>query len=217
MRSWVLAGLIGLAAPAAAQVVSEPPAEDLIHSDVPLYTDGTKEMWPQHFFDPDAIGGCTSRVAFGVWRYQDADNDEYDSGWQLFRNYGVMHCWAIFSSSEQREELLKAPAQPGFFVMIGKAGARELWLTQLGARPGSDYVLLSRTPAKGIIKRFEVLQRDCPKSMRRDPPNLDILITRYCAINSRGDLLALARRMVKLPPLGTLTWAADVPEDKDGN
>ncbi|HEX4695661.1 hypothetical protein [Sphingomonas sp.] len=217
MRLWVLALLIGLPSPVVAQDAPDQPADSLIHADLPLFGSGTKEMWPQHIDSSNGDIGCTSRVAFGIWRYRDTDNDEYDSGWRLVRNYGVFHCWAMFSSSEQRDDLPKAPTQPGFFVMIGKAGTKELWVTQIGARPGSDYVLLSRTPTKGIIKQFDVLQRDCPKSMRRDPPNLDILITKYCAINSRDDLLALARRMVKLPPLGTLTLVADVPKDKDSD
>jgi hypothetical protein len=81
-----------------------------------------------------------------------------------------------------------------------------LWALQTGARPGSDYVLLSRKPENGIVKRFDVLQRACPKSLMRKTESIDILLTDYCSVNSRSDLIVFARKMAKLPPLASLVW-----------
>ncbi|HWK37078.1 MAG TPA: hypothetical protein VNR91_12535, partial [Sphingomonas sp.] len=66
----------------------------------------------------------------------------------------------------------------------------------------------------GLLKRFDVLQCDCPRANVRKGPSLDILQTRYCAINSKAALRALARRMVERPPLATLTWHSE-PSDPD--
>lgn len=64
------------------------------------------------------------------------------------------------------------------------------------------------------VERFEVLQRSCKNSQARGGASLDILLTRYCSINSKGEMLALAQRMSKLPPLGVITFEANLPEQK---
>jgi hypothetical protein len=46
----------------------------------------------------------------------------------------------------------------------------------------------------------------------RGGPSLDILLTRYCAISSRGEMLAMARRMVRLPALGVMKFESEPPE-----
>jgi hypothetical protein len=66
-------------------------------------------------------------------------------------------------------------------------------------------LLLSRRPAEGLIEKFNVLQTACPRANVRDAGSLDILLTRYCAVSSRRELIRLARRMAQRPPLGTLT------------
>lgn len=204
----------------------EPPASDLVHSDLPLFGDETQDKWPQHFTDPDpdSLGiGCTSRIAFGDWTFRqpaaDAD-EEPTTSWYRIRNYGVFHCYAVVGSADEREELAGATIQYSFFVLLGKtrdrSGPIELWALQMGGRPGSDYLLLSRRPGNVIIKSFEVLQSACPRSNVRDAGGIDTLITRYCAINTRRELLALARRMARLRPLGTLTYVGE-PEDRPGD
>jgi hypothetical protein len=100
---------------------------------------------------------------------------------------------------------------------LGAADGRELWALQLGARPGSEYLLLARSPAGGLVDHFDVLQRRCDgRQLRRGEP-LDILITRYCNITSKSELVALARRMAKLPAAGRLRFeAASADGDDDG-
>ena len=66
-------------------------------------------------------------------------------------------------------------------------------------------MLLTRGPAEGLIEKFNVLQAECPRENVRDAGSLDILLTRYCAVNSRNELIRLARRMAQRPPLGILT------------
>jgi hypothetical protein len=83
--------------------------------------------------------------------------------------------------------------------------------------PGSDYVLLAREPGDAKIERFTVLQQRCPSGQRREVKGLDIWTTRYCAIDSRSELLSLARRMLALPALGVIERVEAVEEtDKTG-
>jgi hypothetical protein len=211
MRWWILAVLMGLTVPAGARDQdADSPAEDPVHADLPLYGYGYNEMWPRHLDDAAEIG-CQSRVAFGTWKFRranaDADaDDDYGTSWYRIANYGVFHCAAIVATAGERKNLSVANGRYSFFVMIEKAAGRELWALQLGTRPGSDYILLLRKPDAGIIKRFDVLQRDCPRASIRRTKSVDVFLTGYCAINSRSALVALARRMAARPPLGNLTF-----------
>lgn len=55
----------------------------------------------------------------------------------------------------------------------------------------------------------------CPRANVRDGGSLDILLTRYCAVNSRSELSRLARRMAQRPPLGSLTRVPVDDETKE--
>jgi len=199
-----------VAAPAFAQADDDSEkAADLLHSDLPLFGGEGEEIHPQPFADEESGDfGCYSRIAYGDWalrEHGDADAEVYK--WYGIANYGVFHCFALVSEASDREELGKASARPSFFVRIGSSSGVELWAAQIGARPGSDYLLLSRkSGGDERITDFTVLQRICPKRNVRDVGTMSILITRYCAINSRAELQRLAKRMATLEPLGTLTF-----------
>lgn len=218
MRSLVSIAL-GFAAlallPASAQ--AEDKAElvaERIHSKLPLYSFDWPELWPQNFYSEDSFG-CRTRVAWGDWRFVPADGETGEESWERYTNYGVFHCAAILRAADTQAELAEAEWEYGFFVLLGKArlGAKpwEIWALQKGTVPGSDYVLLAREPKAEAIRGFRVLQRRCPRG-RILETSLDIWTTRYCAIDSRAELLALGRRMLLLPPLGTISWAAEIPE-----
>lgn len=179
-----------------------------IHSALPLYTFEWEQMWPRSFSSADDFG-CTSRVAFGDWRF--TPSPEYNSGaqyWERFTNYGVFHCAAIMRTADEQGELDKARWEYGFFVQLG-TGRRgsvnwELWALQKGVVPGSEYTLLAREPGTARIERFSVLQQRCPSGTQLQTKGLDIWATRYCAINSRAELLSLARKMLAVPPVGVI-------------
>jgi hypothetical protein len=197
-----------------------------VHADLPLWTKDWDQMWPHSFHSEDSFG-CASKVAFGDWRFDpalapadDEDAPSLRETWLRLTNYGVFHCYAIARRAYEAGDLAKAEAEYSHFVQPGKMGqladGRELWLLQIGGRPGSDYLLLARKPVEGIIKTFEVLALDCPKRFVRSAGSIDILSTSYCSINSRGDLIAFARRMAKQPPAGAISWVSEVrdePED----
>ena len=194
-------------------------AEDILHSDLPIFGRGGENEWPQHFYD-DGSFGCTSRVAFGDWSFRKRGAAVEDNVlWYRFSNYGVFHCWANTSRAYERDKLDGADSHPSFFALLDRASVNghdvELWTVQIGARPGSEYVLLSRTPAEGLIDTFTVLQTACPRANVRDAGSLDILLTRYCIVASRGELSRLARRMAQRPPLGTLTRVRADDKTKD--
>ena len=188
---------------------------ETIHSELPLYTFDWRDLWPRNFQSEDSFG-CTTRVAFGDWRFIPRDGEDRPESWERYRNYGAFHCAAILSAAPEREDLDKAQWKYGFFVRLGRmrVGSRtwELWAIQKGMVPGSDYVLLARdSEDHDLIKKFQVLQRRCPPGRSRST-ELDVWITRYCPIDSRQDLLALTRNMMRLPPLGTIEYVGE-PEE----
>lgn len=195
-------------------------ASDLVHSDLPIFGRGGDNEWPQHFSDDDSFG-CTSRVAFGDWVFREHGAEvEDDVLWYRFSNYGVFHCWANTSRADERARLASVDSHPSFFAFLGSTSVNgsniELWTVQIGARPGSQYLLLSRDPAEGLIEKFDVLQTACPRANVRDVGSLDTLLTRYCAVNSRSELIRLARRMAQRVPLGSLTRVTVDDETKEG-
>jgi hypothetical protein len=212
-RLAIVALLLQLAAPVYGSDRDAAPADDLLHADLPLFDDETADKWPQSM-GGDAIG-CSTRVAFGNWIYRPSSKDE-DPLWYGFSNYGAFHCWALVGSANDEAGLATTDRRPSFFVLLSKDPKIELWALQMGASPGSDYLLLSRKPGSGIIRRFDVLQRDCPPSMLRRGRSIDILLTDYCAIDSRTSLIALAKAMSERPPLGHLTLSRDPSEEPAG-
>ena len=191
---------------------------ELVHSELPLYNFAWEDLWPKGFHSGDRFG-CTSRVAFGDWRFSPANGEEGREHWERYSNYGVFHCAAILRAADERAKLDKAQWKYGFFVRLGtmrfESHQWELWAIQKGTVPGSDYVLLARESGDhDLIRKFRVLQRRCPRGQSRST-ELDIWNTRYCAIDSRQELLALARSMMRLPPLGTIERVADPVDSSD--
>jgi len=188
-----------------------------IQSELPLYTFAWEDLWPRNFYAEDSFG-CTSRVAFGDWRFVPTAGDESRSEhWQQFSNYGVIHCAAVMRSAHDRESLAGANADYGFFVRLGRARLRstewELWAMQKGFAAGSEYVLLARQAGQpGRVESFRMLQHRCPRGKLREADGLDVWRTRYCAINSRAELLTLARHMLRLDPVGTLEHSQEPSE-----
>lgn len=209
VRACVIAAVVaGFAAQSARAQDGEAPDRfaDRLHSDLPIFAGGPEAMWPRPASSGDGESvGCGSRVEFGVWALapvgEDVDGAE---SWYRIENYGVFHCFAVVGSSPDRAELETADAKPSFFVEIEASSGRELWALQIGTVPGSDYLLLSRDAGDGAISRFDVLQTRCPKRNVRDRGAIEILKTRYCAINSKKELRNFARRMAKLEPRGEL-------------
>lgn len=190
-----------------------------VHSPLPLYTFEWDDAWPRSYTAPDIIAGCTSRVAFGDWQFQpNSDNEFGNPYWIRVSNYGMFHCAANLLVARAQGDLDDGEFMRGLFVRIGEGRAGgitwELWVLQEGFIPGSSYTLLARKKGvEGIIEEFTVLQRRCPQANIRKVSGMDIWSTRYCAIDSRAELLALSRRMLHEPPLGILARAnEEVPD-----
>lgn len=213
-----MAGLLPpLLALALAQTAAAPEVHrDLIHADLPLWGSEGETVWPRAFDHADGSFGCASRLRFGDWRQVEGEGDR-DAIWHRITNYGAIHCMMMVRDAHAQAELGGRDADPAFLIEIGTAeageGPVELWILQRGARPGSDYLLLARRPAPGLIESFDVLQRECPADRRREGQELSILLTGYCAINTQDELIALARRMLLRPPLARLIFVAPEPEE----
>jgi hypothetical protein len=204
------------------QASSEQMANDLIHSDLPLFGDDTANKWPRPFHDDDTFG-CATRVSFGDWvlREPRASGGGDAAEWFKVRNYGVFHCWAMVARAHGRHDLEGAELRPSFFVFLETARIgdteAELWAVQIGARPGSEYLLLSRPQTAGMIKAYNVLQTECPSANIRDTGAIDIILTRYCSINTQADLVGLARLMAQRPFRGTLSLVEENGSDDAGD
>ena len=186
------------------------PARDVIHSDLPLFSGANAEVWPRAFADNDSFG-CASRASFGDWALREIGAEPGEvAQWYRIGNYGAFHCFALLARSDERQALDGLEPRPTFFVLLGTAHAggaeTELWALEIGVRPGSEYLLLSRPPGQDPVRSFNLLQAQCPRANVRDAGVRAALLTRYCAINSRAALVRLARRMALLPPQGTLTF-----------
>lgn len=180
--------------------------DNLIHSDVPLWSASDDNVWPRHFAHEDELG-CANRIKFGDWLFTNSDNENI---WYRVQNYGVFHCWVNIYEAREREKLEFKEHKPSFFVELTSLKYEnveyDLWAIQIGVRPGSDYLLLARESEKKLGDPYFVLQRKCPRSNIRSGPNLDILLSDYCAINSKMDIIELAKMMLKRPPLGILAY-----------
>ena len=207
---------------APAVIVQAKPAYEfestLVHSDLPLYTFAWDELWPRGLDDPDIIAGCGSRVRFGDWQFTPNPLDRYGNpSWFRFANYGMFHCAAHVRAADERSELEEADFAYGFFAKVGN-GRRdrenwELWVWQEGFMPGSKYLLLARRPGEDIIEQFEILQRRCPDSNLLKGDDFDIWSTDYCKINSRREMLAFARTMLREPFFGRLTLVTGADDE----
>jgi hypothetical protein len=212
-RHLLLLSVVALSCPALAQ--------ERVHSDLPLFSGKNEKIWPQGFVDKDSWG-CASRVAFGDWKYLESrENADPDVEWLRLRNYGVFHCAVIEEWAYDRKQLGRRGIKYSWFVELGqatRAGSKiELWALQSGSRPGSDYLLLARTPAAGPVKRFEVLPVECPPEYERKGHGPDIWSGDYCAINSASELRSFARKMANRPIVGTLTYVDKVPENAEAD
>lgn len=210
-----LAGLLALGLPAvhaAAQDEMPEAGQALIHSDLPLWTPAQDHFYPRNFSDGDSFG-CMSRVPFGDWKFE-ANTEVFgdavaEANWWHLGNYGVFHCALVERRSDERGEQDASGFRHAWIAQMDTITINrrtyELWDLQSGSRPGSDHTLLMREADKDKVSKFTVLQRVCPAALQRNTAELDIWLTSYCAVNSRRDLAALARRMARLAPLGTIT------------
>ncbi|RYD47624.1 MAG: hypothetical protein EOP60_17115 [Sphingomonadales bacterium] len=209
LRAQAMAIAVGALLPLSSPALADDEVKaERIHSPLPLYTFDWEQIWPRSFVSGDDFG-CTSRVAFGDWRFTPSPENEFeDPHWERFANYGVYHCAAMMRTGSEQAELDEAQWKYGFFVQLGTArrnGAKwELWAFQKGMVPGSEYTLLARQPGEAMIERFTVLQQRCPAGTRMEAKGLDIWTTRYCAIDTPAELLSLARQMLTLPALGVI-------------
>jgi hypothetical protein len=187
-------------------------SDDVIHSDLPLWTE-YRDLWPRPFVMKDSFG-CTHKIALGQWREQREERGAEE--WIRLGNYGSSHCYLTDVRTYHPQGVSHTGLRYASLVDLGDAvglgGSVRLWALQSGARPGSDYLLLASQRGEDRIRSFAILQRKCPSERVRDGGQVDILLTRYCAINSRAELRDLARRMAWLPRLGRLQYIGPVAE-----
>ena len=181
--------------------------DDLIHSDIPLFSYDSKYVWPKRVSDADSVG-CIHPIKLGYWEYREQDEIER---WFRLDNYGAFHCFIVIRDARDHEALDYYEGKLSRLIQISKfettdRGRRVLWALQIGGKPGSDYLFLTSYDNEIIATTFEVLQRDCPDKNIRMSSRDDDLDTQYCAINTQEELIALAKEMASRPALGHLSF-----------
>lgn len=187
----------------------EPLRAELLHADLPLFGTDKDKLQPIHFVDGESFG-CASAFAFGDWR--ESSTEDWRQDWMRIGNYGVFHCAYILSTADSRDTLDKAKTKHSWMVKIDQLGDHALWAMQIGATLGSSYRLFRVPLQKGVIAQMDELQIICPKDWQRKGPQIDVWGTRYCAVESREDLIHFARQMDRKPPLAH--WQKVDPEAK---
>lgn len=202
--------LSALAAPAAAQE---------IRSDLPLWGAGAsrEQVWPRHFVTEQSMG-CASVLHYGDWRFREADeNPNGLFSWMRISNYGVFHCAMRFAEGFRREALHGADVDLGFLVELGDAGQERLYAFQIGLH-SSRYILLAATPPVegAALTRFRVLDAECPRRLMRQGPRIDIFGSSYCVVETRRDLIGLARAAARKPSERWLERVGDFDPPEGG-
>lgn len=188
---------------------------DTIRSNLPLYGFDWEDLWPRNFYSDDGFG-CVTPVGFGDWKTTLFNPGEEDQeAWDRISNYGVFHCAANILSAEGRTGLSEGKFERGFFVRLAVTELDdvewELWALQQGVLPGSQYILMAREAKQGsLVEKFHLLQQRCPKENVLESDNMDVWSTRYCLINSREELSALATEMLRLPMRGVMERMPDL-------
>lgn len=211
-----MSGLVGVAlaaalfaAPAAAQ---SPP----LRSDLPLWSGGGPDVYPEHFSDADGNFGCASIVRAGLWRWIEADGETTE--WLRLRNRGAIHCAFDLTRGTAETGFETGVGETAFLAKIGEtrigAQTSELFALQLGFRRGSDYVLLAAPRTREVRLRFTVLDHACRPTRRLREP-ADIWRSDYCVVRTRAALLALAQAAALRAPAATLEFVLAVPESEE--
>ena len=196
----------GMASPASAQ--------DLIHSDLPLWSERhAEQIWPKAFVDGLSFG-CAYNIQLGDWKFTGAA-PSFLGEWLRFDTIGVESCAFLVGEGERQDGLDGATSKPAFLIDLGASETGQsgvgIWALQVGMRPGSDYLLLTSVASAKPVARFRILPVHCPATNRRFGESLAHLDNSYCAIGSRAELTALARQMAKLEPVGELKFVAPAP------
>ncbi len=189
----------------------------LIHSDLPLWSSEDENVWPQHFLTDDSFG-CSHRISTGDWKFTNFEYSE-DDFLETFRlaNYGVFHCGIMFSRFFEEDD--SSDSTTSFFVFMDEIDYQsrryELLALQIGVIPGSNYLLFAREKEQKPNGDLIVLQRECSKKKLRKGPEMDVWSTTYCAVNTKKDLINIARKMIKRPPLGKLEYMSSDYDNKE--
>src|SRR4051794_18077484 len=98
----------------ASSAAARPP--DRVHSDLPLFLGRQGELQPMHFSDGESFG-CSSRVAFGDWKFvEPIKGSEPYVEWLRLRNYGVFHCAVIEQWADHQKRLEATGSKHSWFV-----------------------------------------------------------------------------------------------------
>lgn len=195
-----------LALPVAAQEV-------MLRSDLPLWAPESDGVEPFSFHNQDGFG-CATNIGTGEYVLHLTDEDKDQPAWRIHLMItGFVHCAFTFSEGYDESNLGAARTSAWAIpldTVSTNAGEVEILALQIGARPGSEYRLFTRSPEGALDRPLTLLDPRCPRGMKRRLSQLSTWRTDYCAVPNRAALRRIARDAARRPPVGVF-----MPENAD--
>lgn len=191
--------------------------DEILRSDLPLWSGGEAEASPWDCSYENTIGKCMA-FASGYWRRNQKDCGECTT-WLSIEISSPIHGLLAVAQARAQQGLRDAISIPAVIVELGTgpSGAK-LYAFQLGFREGSEYWLLSAKKEKdSLIKRILVLDPQCDTSVpgvkTREVDFASSVRTEYCSVSTKEALRRIAKVAAAREPLAVLEWVREAPED----
>jgi hypothetical protein len=199
-------------------------AEELVRSDLPLWSNGGEGVWPADATSENGSPGHYTIFQPGDWRItardcEGAERSDACQSWLRLSIASVFHGGFIFETASSRSAL--GSSSDGGVGVIAELETRrrgtKLFALQMGFRGGSTYWLLSvaeGTPIKRLT-RLDVRCSDAGGHWRERKPR-GYYLTGYCAVADKVALRLMAEAALNRPPLSTWEWIrSDEPQGQN--
>jgi hypothetical protein len=190
-------------------------ADELVRSDLPLWSNGGDGVWPESFASDTGVGHRTIFMT-GDWRVtrrdcKEAEQSDACQSWLRLSIASVFHGGFIIETAPSRPALNSS--SDGHVGIIAELHARRrgarLYALQLGFQGGSTYWLLS-APADSPIRKLSRLDVRCgdglDRARWREAKPRGYYLTGYCVVADRRALRLMAEAALNRPPLASWEW-----------
>jgi hypothetical protein len=211
--------IFAAAASVALTLFSSPSAAELIRSDLPLWAGFEDGIEPFPYSAESRIGFAT-HFSLGDWRWTYSDcQGESCTKWIRVDLASVFHGGFSWQESDDGEHFSSQSREIALIIPLGATQiGSELYVIQIGARGGSEYLLASiENPDAPILRSMLILDPECTEETDnveiREGDSVASILTRYCVVTSRETLRQLAEEALARPPQATFERVRAVEEN----
>jgi len=200
-------------------------AEELVRSDLPLWSIGEERVWPESANGRDGLPAQYTIFQPGEWRLVSPDcegSEESDAcqSWLRLSIASLFHGGFVVETASSRATLGQGGNGDGGIALIAelpmhRPGAK-LYAVQIGFKGGSTYWLLSAADTIPVKKlsRLDAKCSDAPTGAYwREAKVRGYYLTGYCAVRDKAALRRMAEAALRRPPLSTWEF---VPSETEG-